>query len=253
MTNVSKGTFILLATLLLSACSGTYHGLPRAEMLAYQTYRTHGSLHALALAQAQAINDAVEADTLHPGQYADYGVALALMGHKSAACRMLNAEIKAFPESRSLVYRIKQRLMPDLLLDTAATARDTAHLAQLAGWAYDSLTALLPLPSVPAVIDSTDTLFLQMQTPVDSVEIPIRLTANQKRQLLEEQQARDALRKQAQLDSIAAAKQAKIDARRQAQLDREKAKKEKEQAREQARKEAQKERERQRKEKKKKQ
>lgn len=249
MTNVSKGTFILLATLLLSACSGTYHGLPRAEMLAYQTYRTHGSLHALASAQAQAINDAVKADTLHPGQYADYGVALALMGHKSAACRMLNAEVKAFPESRSLVYRIKQRLMPDLLLDTTATARDTAHLAQLAGWAYDSLTALLPLPSVPAVIDSTDTLFLQMQTPVDSVEIPIRLTANQKRQLLEEQQARDALRKQAQLDSIAAAKQAKIDARKQAKIDRDKEKEE----RDKARKEAQKERERQRKEKKKKQ
>lgn len=249
MTNVSKGTFILLATLLLSACSGAYHGLPRAEMLAYQTYRTHGSLHALASAQAQAINNAVKDDTLHPGQYADYGVALALMGHKSAACRMLNAEIKAFPESRSMVYRIKQRLMPDLLLDTTATDRDTAHLAQLAGWAYDSLTALRPLPVVPAVIDSTDTLFLQMQTPVDSVEIPIRLTATQKRQLLEEQLAQEELRKQAQLDSIAAAKQAKIDARRQAQLDREKAKKEKEQAR----KEAQKERERQRKEKKKKQ
>lgn len=249
MTNVSKGTFILLATLLLSACSGAYHGLPRAEMLAYQTYRTHGSLHALASAQAQAINNAVKADTLHPGQYADYGVALALMGHKSAACRMLNAEIKAFPESRSLVYRIKQRLMPDLLLDTTATARDTAHLAQLAGWAYDSLTALRPLPAVPAVIDSTDTLFLQMQTPIDSVEIPIRLTATQKRQLLEEQLAQEELRKQAQLDSIAAAKQAKIDARKQAQTDREKAKKEKEQAR----KEAQKERERQRKEKKKKQ
>lgn len=249
MTNVSKGTFILLATLLLSACSGTYHGLPRAEMLAYQTYRTYGSLHALASAQAQAINDAVKADTLHPGQYADYGVALALMGHKSAACRMLNAEIKAFPESRSLVYRIKQRLMPDLLLDTTASARDTAHLAQLAGWAYDSLTALRPLPSVPAVIDSTDTLFLQMQTPVDSVEIPIRLTANQKRQLLEEQQAQEALRKQAQLDSIAAAKQAKIDARKQAKIDRDKEKEE----RDKARKEAQKERERQRKEKKKKQ
>ena len=249
MTNVSKGTFILLATLLLSACSGAYHGLPRAEMLAYQTYRTHGSLHALASAQAQAINNAVKADTLHPGQYADYGVALALMGHKSAACRMLNAEIKAFPESRSLVYRIKQRLMPDLLLDTTATARDTAQLAQLAGWAYDSLTALRPLPAVPAVIDSTDTLFLQMQTPVDSVEIPIRLTANQKRQLLEEQQAQEALRKQAQLDSIAAAKQAKIDARKQAKIDRDKEKEE----RDKARKEAQKERERQRKEKKKKQ
>ena len=247
MTNACKGIFFVLA-LLLSACSGSYQGLPRAEMLAYQTYGTYGSLYNLATSQAEAINAAVKADTLHPGQYADYGVSLALMGHKSAACRMLNAEMKAFPESRSMVYRIKQRLMPDLLLDETATGRDTANRAQLAGWAYDSLSALRPLPFVAPVIDSTDTLFLQMQTPVDSVEIPIRLTATQKRQLLEAEQAREAMLQQARLDSIAAAKQAKVDARKQAQADRKKEKKDMEKAR----KDARKEKERQRKEKKKK-
>lgn len=248
MTNVSKGTIILLATILLSACSGSYVGLPRAEMLGYQTHGTYGSLYSLACAQAETLNAAVKADTLHPGMYAEYGVALALMGHKSAACRMLNAEAKAFPEGRSMVYRIKQRLMPDMLLDEAATARDTANLSQLAGWAYDSLTALRPLPFVASVIDSTDTTWLQMQTPVDSVETPIRLTATQKRQLLEEEQARQIMLQQARLDSIATARQAKVDARKQAKADREKDKKEKEKARKQAKKE----KDRQRKEKQKK-
>lgn len=248
MTNVSKGTIIVLAFMLLSACSGTYRGLPRAEMLGYQTYGTYGSLYTLAYAQAEAINAAVKDDTLHPGMYADYGVALAMMGHKSAACRMLNAEMKAFPESRPMVYRIKQRLMPDLLLDESATARDTANLAQLAGWVYDSLTALQPLPFVAPVIDSTDTLFLQLQTPVDSVEIPIRLTATQKRLLLEKEQARQAMMEQARVDSIAAAKQARVAAREQEKADRKKAKQEQDKARKQARKE----KERQRKENKKK-
>ena len=201
----------------LASCSGEYVGVPRAEVLRYQTVSTYGGLYELATAYAHSLNAAVKADTLHPGMYAEYGVTLALMGHTGTACRMLNAEMKAFPESRGMVQRIKKRLMPDMLVDTLATARDTANLAQLASWAYDSLTALRPLPPVAPVIDSTDSVWISQQTPTDSVEYPIRLT--------------EAMRQQHIADSIAAVKQAAIEARKQAQADRDQEKKAKEEAR----------------------
>lgn len=214
--------FTFCFSFFISSCSGRYVGLPRAEVLAYQTTSTYGSLHALSTAYGEAINAAIKADTLHPGMYADYGVTLALMGHKDAACRMLNAEVKAFPESRGLVYRIKQRLMPDLLNDTISTGGETANLDQLAAWAYDSITALRPLPYTAPVIDSTDTVWISQQTPIDSVEIPIRLTANEKRELLAKQQNEAAQRKTFVADSIAAARKAAADARKADQKAREK-------------------------------
>ena len=239
-------SFYLLLS--LASCSGEYVGVPRAEVLSYQTTPTYGGLHALAMAYGKSVNDAFYADTLHPGMYAEYGVTLALMGHKGTACRMLNAEMKAFPESRGMVNRIKQRLMPDMLEDTLASPfGDTANLAQLEGWAYDSLTALLPLPYVAPVVDSTDTVWISQQTPVDSIQYPVRLTANEKRELLVKQQAEEAERKQFVADSIAAAKQAVVDARKQAKADREKAKKEKEQARKAEQKAKQKQRDEERK------
>lgn len=228
--------FIVTAAL-LAACSGQYKGMPRAEVLSYQTNSTYGGLHALAVAYAESINAAVKEDTLHPGMYSDYAVTLALMGHRQEACRMFNAEIRAFPESRGLVQRIKSRMIPEMMGDTLAPLRDTADLVLLQSWAYDSLAALIPLPSVAPVIDSTDTAWLRQQTPVDSVMREMRLTANQKRELLVQQQLEAQRAKQAHIDSVAAAKQAKVDARKQAQLERQKAKKQQEKDRKKAQKE----------------
>ena len=213
---------------MLAACSGQYKGMPRAEVLAYQTTSTYGGLHLLAVAYAEAINAAVKEDTLHPGMYADYAVTLAQMGHRDAACRMFNAEMRTFPESRAMVLRLKQHLIPELIDDTLAPMRDTADMMQLMRWAYDSLTALMPLPSVASVIDSSDTAWLRQQTPVDSIQREIRLTANQKREILFAKQHEDELARKAFADSVAAAKQAKIDVRKQAKADKEKAKKQKE-------------------------
>ena len=244
-----KTLYIALAALLAAACSGRYIGQPREAMLSYQTNPTYGSLYTLASAYAETINAAVAADTLHPGMYADYGVALALMGHDEEACRMLNAEVRAFPQSNGMVSRIRERLLPDCsMADFGPYMHDTADRTKLAAWAYDSVAALRPLPPIAAVIDSTDKAMLAQQTPVDSVERPIRLTANQKRMMLEQEQAREAQQRQAQLDSVAAAKKAKIDARKQAKIDKKKAKKEKERARkaaEKAKKQAAKEKKKQ--------
>ncbi len=225
-----------LSLLALYGCSGRFVGTPRAAMLDYQSNGTYGSLYSLATAHAENINAAVKADTLHPGMYAEYGVALALMGHDGEACRMLNAEAKAFPESRLMVRRIKERLLPNMVDDTLAGTRDTADMLKLQSWAYDSLVALRTLPWVASVIDSTDTARVMQQTPVDSVEYPIRLTANQKRELLREEQLKEELRLKHVEDSIAAAKQAKIDAKKQAKIDKKKAQKEKDKAKKEAKK-----------------
>ena len=218
-----------MAALLLAGCSGRYIGQPREAMLRYQTEPTYGSLYTLAWAYADNINAAVAADTLHPGMYADYGVALALMGHNDEACRMLGVEVKAFPQSLGMINRIASSLLPECQLATGGMyMHDTADRTRLAAWAYDSVAALRPLPRIATVIDSTDSVHVVMQTPVDSVDHPLRLTANQKRLMLEEQQNRQARLKQAAKDSVEAAKQAKIKARKQAQVDKKKAKKEKE-------------------------
>ncbi len=223
---------IPVAALLLVACSGQYKGIPREAVLAYQTNSTYGELYSLASAYAESINVAVDEDTLHPGMYADYGVALALMGHSAEASRMLNTEMHAFPESRSMILRIKRHLLPDYIHDTTYSL--FADTAALSLWAYDSLSALRMLPTVAPVIDSSDREWINRQTPSDSVEIPLRLSANQKRQMLEQQQLQAELIRQARIDSVAAAKQAKIDARKQLKKDKEKAKKEKAKARKQA-------------------
>lgn len=223
---------------MIVGCSGLYIGQPSEAMLRYQTEPTYGSLYQLADAYAQTINAAIDADTMHPGMYADYGVALALMGHPDEACRWLNAEATAFPQSSGMVRRIAGRLLPSCQIDTTAhkyvpTLVDTALLHR---WTYDSITALRPLPPIAAVIDSSNAEQIAQQTPVDSVEIPIRLTANQKREMLAEEQARQERERQAVIDSTNAAKQAKIDARRQAQIDKKKAKRERERAQKAAKK-----------------
>lgn len=228
---------IVLTAVCMAACSGQFKGMPRAEVLTYQTGATYGDLHALAVAYAESINAAVKEDTLHPGMYADYGVTLALMGRDGMACRMFNAEMRAFPESRKMVLRIKKHLIPEMMDDTLAPLQDTANISQLMGWAYDSIMAKMPLTNVASIVDSSDTAWLNHQTPVDSVQREIRLTANQKRELLVQQQQEAALARQAHADSVAAAKQAKIDARKQAKIEKEKVKKQKEKDRKKAEKE----------------
>ena len=211
--------------------------MPREQILAYQTHSTYGETHALALSYADAINQALKDDTLHPGLYADYGVTLALMGHSQEASRMLNNEMRAFPESRGLVMRVKQHLIPQFVGDTLSALGDTIDTRQLMRWAYDSLSALMPLPAVASVIDSSDREWITRQTPADSVEYPVRLTANQKRELLFQQQTESERLRKAKEDSVATAKQQKIDARKQQKIEKEKAKKAKEKEKKKAEKE----------------
>lgn len=233
-----------LTALVAVACSGGYRGVPRTQMLQSQCEPTQGNLHALATAYGEAINSAVKADTIHPGMYAEYGIALALAGHRGEAVRMLNTEAARFPQSRAIVERVKARLLPDLKGDTTTARGDTADLGRLLAWAPDSLAALLPVAGMASVIDSSDSVRVAMQTPVDSIPYEVRLSATQKRILLQEEQSRAERERKARQDSVAAAKQARVDARKQAEADKKAAKKQAEKDK----KAAAKEKERQRKE-----
>lgn len=224
----------IMAVAILAGCSGRYVGLPSEDMLRYQTKPTYGNLHVLATAYAQTINDALRADTLHPGMYADYGVALALLGHEKEACHMLNSEMKAFPESEGTVKRLKEQLLPVMKYNEYVPPRDTIDMQQLRDWALVPDEAARFIPNAASIIDSTDTARIRQQNPIDSIRMPIKLTANQKREKLAYEQAEAERLKQARIDSIADAKKAIDTEKKKAKAQR----KEQAKAKEKAKKEA---------------
>ena len=227
----------IVGLLLLASCSGRYVGLPREEMLRYQTRPTYGNLHELATAYAQSINDALRADTLHPGMYADYGVALALLGHEKDACYMLNSEMATFPESEGTVKRLKQQMLPVMKYNDYVPPRDTIDMQQLKEWTLAPIEAARLIPNAASIIDSTDTARIRQQNPVDSIRMPIKLTANQKREKLAFEQAEAERQKQARIDSIADVKKTQAAEKKKAKAER----KEQAKAKEKAKKEADKE------------
>lgn len=223
---MKRKQYIVLAAVMMAACSGQYPGVPKSEVLAFQTGRTYGDLYTLAEAYAESLNASVEADTLHPGMYADYGVTLALMGHADEACRMLNAEAVAFPESKNMVRAIKKNLHLNLADESTGGGRPRANLSRLEEWRYSATDAKRAVQNMASIIDSTDSIRVSLQTPVDSIPTPIRLTANQKREMLFAAQHQQELRKKQVKDSVAAAKQAKLDARKKAKDEKKRAEKE---------------------------
>ena len=83
----------LLAAGLAAACSGegSLVEVP-ATLMRYQHHPTEARLLALAKSYAEAINRNLEQQTPCPGQYADYGVALARLGQNTQANIMFNNE-----------------------------------------------------------------------------------------------------------------------------------------------------------------
>ena len=87
--DMKKNIFWFLATtLLLTACynEGTLVNNP-APLMHYQHKPTQVRLLALTKSYAEAINRNLEDKVVHPGQYADYGVALAKLGLLEASQR----------------------------------------------------------------------------------------------------------------------------------------------------------------------
>ncbi len=113
----------LLAAGLAAACSGegSLVEVP-ATLMRYQHHPTEARLLALAKSYAEAINRNLEQQTPCPGQYADYGVALARLGQNTQANIMFNNEKMLFPNSSQYVDFLKQSLTPaqaaDMRTDT---------------------------------------------------------------------------------------------------------------------------------------
>ena len=219
-TNNIYIVLVAVMSLMLAACSGQYRAVSHAALLDYHDSPTYGNLKQLAEAYAVTINSAYQA-----------GVTLAMLGEEEEANRMFSREIKAFPQSEPYVNELKRRLTPDFVNDTSTGTSDTVNLAILSSIMLDSITAERFVPYQISIIDSTDTARLRKQTPADSVVAPLRLTANQKRErLAEEQQAAAKLKKEQD--------EAKI----QAKKDRERAKKEADREKKQLKKQREKER-----------
>ena len=109
----------VLAAGLAAACSGegTLVEVP-ATLMRYQHHPTEARLLALAKSYAEAINRNLEQQTPCPGQYADYGVALARLGQNTQANIMFNNERLLFPNNSQYVDFLKQTLTPALAADT---------------------------------------------------------------------------------------------------------------------------------------
>ncbi len=111
--------------LTLAACinQGTMVDVP-STLMSYQHKPTEAKLLAVAKAYAEAINRNLKEQAPYPGQYADYGVALARLGCLEQANIMFNNEKMLFPNSSPYVDQLKQALTPnqrgDNRVDTSA-------------------------------------------------------------------------------------------------------------------------------------
>lgn len=104
---------VLLASLLLTSCfnEGTLVSNP-APLMQYQYKPTEANLVALAKTYAEAINNNLQQKVIHPGLYADYGIALARLGCLDVANTMFNNEKTFFPNSAQYVDYLKRTLTP---------------------------------------------------------------------------------------------------------------------------------------------
>ncbi|MBR5352524.1 MAG: DUF4810 domain-containing protein [Bacteroidales bacterium] len=116
---------LMAGCLTLAACinQGTMVDVP-STLMNYQHKPTEARLLAVAKSYAEAINRNLKEQAPYPGQYADYGVALARLGCLEQANIMFNNEKMLFPNSSPYVDKLKATLTPalkgDNRVDTSA-------------------------------------------------------------------------------------------------------------------------------------
>ena len=117
---------LMAGCLTMAACinQGTMVDVP-STLMSYQHKPTEAKLLAVAKAYAEAINRNLKEQAPYPGQYADYGVALARLGCLEQANIMFNNEKMLFPNSSQYVDFLKQTLTPNQAADSRT---DTTHI-----------------------------------------------------------------------------------------------------------------------------
>ena len=122
-----KAIFTMLMTCcLLTACYNEGRLVVNPAPLAqYQFKPTEARLLETAKAYAEAINQNLDQHTMHPGLYADYGVALARLGCFEQAYIMFNNEKTFFPNSIAYVDYLISTFTPQMSADKHF---DTSHI-----------------------------------------------------------------------------------------------------------------------------
>lgn len=233
----------IIAAILATSCynEGKLVDNP-APLMQYQFKPTEASLLAVAKAYAEAINANQKNNVMHPGQYADYGVALAQLGCREQANVMFNNEKTFFPNSSKYVDYLKQTLTPYYASDNHAdTTRidiktlDTIHIT------------LTPEEIALQQQIESDPEYQQLQKQLQKEEREQKAIALKKSKELkakEQAEQRKALAKEKerqQKEKAAAKKQAEKEraaAKKQAEKDKALAKKNAEKAKAQAKKDA---------------
>ena len=213
----------LLVALLASACynEGQLVVNP-APLTQYMFQPTESKLRDVAKAYAEAINYNLEKGTLHPGLYADYGVALARLGCIEQANVMFNNEKVFFPNSTAYVDYLISVLTPGM---KAVSHIDTSRIN------------IKTLDTIKVTLTPEEEAF---QRQLDNDPEYQRLL---KQQMKEEKEQKTLETKKAKAEMAKAKeaeRKAKAKAKEKAQKEKAAAKKEAEKARKQAAKEAEK-------------
>ena len=206
----------LLAGSMLTACynEGTLVVNP-APLAQYQFKPTEARLLEAAKAYAEAINQNLEQKAIHPGLFADYGVALARLGCLEQAYTMFNNEKTFFPNSTAYVDYLISTLTPR---QTGDKHIDTSRI---------DLKSLDLTPEEVAFQQQLE------NDPEYQKMLKQQMKEEKEQKALETKKAKKELSKAKEAE-----RRAKVKAKEKAQKEKEAAKKEAEKARKQEAKEA---------------
>lgn len=216
---------ILFAAGLLSSCfnEGTLVENP-APLMLYQHKPTEARLLAVAKAYAEGINRNLADKVVHPGQYAEYGVALAKLGCTRQANIMFNNEKMLFPGSTAYVDMLRQSLVPAQigvsLCDTSKidlATLDTIHVTLTP----EELALQQQITSDP---EYQRQLKLQAKEEREQQAIAKKKEQKENAKAKEREKAEKEKQKKADLKAKEAAKKAAVKAKKKAQKEAAKAK-----------------------------
>ena len=198
-------SFYLLVSFASCVSEGSLTEAPTALML-YQVKPSDARLVAVAKSYAGAINANLDEGVIHPGLYAEYGVALARLGCFRQANTMFNNELQFFPNSRAYVQILKETLVPALATDTLW---DTTRID------------IATLDTIPVTLTPEEVAFRQAQAADPEYQKMLKAQQKEERQ----QQALDKQKEKKEKDKARKEEQkAKQKAREQAKRDKEQAK-----------------------------
>lgn len=178
-----------------------------ATLMQYQHKPTEARLLALAHSYAEAINSNLQQQAPCPGQYADYGVALARLGCLSTANVMFNNEKFFFPNSTLYVDVLKATLTPSYKDDHRI---DTSMIDLMT---LDTITVrLTPEEEALRRQQEEDPAYKQMMKERAKAERDRQKQLNREKKALEEKARREE--RKAQQEALKARREAEKAARK---------------------------------------